>query len=71
MPHTSVGKMEMKSFNLLDFPREMNYLYTRTQEELDTINMGIISKFDQELHDKLYKKIEIMDGIRGFKWQSL
>ena len=70
LPHTSIGKMEMKSFNLLDFPREMNYLYTRTQEELDTINMGIVSKFDQSLHDKLYQKIEIMNGIRGFRWQD-
>jgi len=69
-PHVFIGENELRSYNLLFNPPEMNYLTTRTQEELDTVNQGLVSEFDQSMYDELYRKIEIMNGIRGFRWQD-
>jgi len=69
-PHVYIGDNKLKSYNLLFNPPEMNYLNTRTQEELDTINQGVVSQFNQDMHNELYRKIEIMNGIRGFRWQD-
>lgn len=69
-PHVYIGDNELRSYNLLFHPDEMNYLNTRTQEELDTINQGLVSQFNQDMYNELYRKIEIMNGIRGFRWQD-
>lgn len=60
----------LKEHNLVHFPLEMDFINTRTQQELDTLNLGLISKFNPDMHKKLMDKIEIMNGIRGFRWQD-
>ena len=55
----------------------MDALLTRTQEELDTvyesgvIERKLVSQYNEKMIEILKEKIEIMDGIRGFEWQSL
>lgn len=71
LPGVYIGQNGLKSYNLLFHPYEMSYLNTRTQDELDTVGFGLVSEFNQKLHDELYKKIDIMNGLRGFEWQSL
>ena len=71
LPSVYIGQNGLKSYNLLFHPYEMSYLNTRTQDELDTVGFGLVSEFNQKLHDELYKKIDIMNGLRGFEWQSL
>ena len=63
-------RKEMNAFNILMTPREMNYFTTRTQEELDTVMPGLKSEFDPIHYAELQRKIEIMNGIRGFRWQD-
>ena len=71
LPTVEIGKNGLKSYNLLFHPYEMSYLNTRTQDELDTVGFGLVSEFNQKLYDELYKKIDIMNKLRGFEWQSL
>lgn len=69
LPHVEISQ-NLFSMNILMCPYEMDMYATRTQEELDTINLGLKSKFNQDLYDELQRKIEIMNGIRGFRWQD-
>ena len=71
LPTVEIGSNGLKSYNLLFHPYEMNYLNTRTQEELDTVGFGLVSEFNQKLHDELYRKINIMNKVRGFEWQTI
>lgn len=56
--------------NRLHEPVEMHHLKTRTQEELDTLNLDLVSEFNPALLEALQRKIEIMNGVRGFRWQD-
>jgi hypothetical protein len=48
----------------------MDCLNTRTQEELDSIDRGLISKFNPHKYNELQNKINIMNEIRGFDWSD-
>lgn len=76
-PYTEWFKTTADHYNWVYFPVEMDALLTRTQEELDTvyesgvIERKLVSQYNEKMIEILKEKIEIMDGIRGFKWQSL
>jgi len=76
-PYTEWFKKTADHYNWVYFPVEMDALLTRTQEELDTvyesgvIERKLVSQYNEKMIEILKEKIEIMDGIRGFKWQSL
>ena len=68
--HWGQDETDLYRWNGVHWPREMDFHNTRTQEELDTLNLGLVSEFNPEMHKTLMNKIEIMNGIRGFKWQD-
>ena len=68
--YTKWTNTDFYSLNFVHWPEEMDFHNTRTQEELDTLNLGLVSKFNQEMFDTLQKKIKIMNGIRGFNWSD-
>lgn len=57
-------------YNFVRWPAEMDCLNTRTQEELDSIDRGLISKFNPHKYNELQNKINIMNEIRGFDWSD-
>ena len=75
-PYTKWFKKNADHYNWVYFPQEMDPLLTRTQEELDTvyesgvIERNLISRYNENLVKILKEKIEIMDNIRGFKWND-
>ena len=75
-PYTEWFKTTAGDYNWVYWPKEMDPLLTRTQKELDTvyesgvIEKNLISQYDEKLVDKVKEKIEIMNGVRGFRWQD-
>ena len=69
-PYIWISDKGLSNMNIVKHPYEMDYLKTRTQAELDTVNEGLISEFDPLLYGSLKQKIEIMNGVRGFRWQD-
>lgn len=63
-------KENFEHYNHVYHPIEMSAIKTRTQKELDTLNIGLTSEFDPLLLGNLKHKIEIMNDIRGFRWQD-
>lgn len=61
---------DFSEHNFVHWPKEMDFHNTRTQEELDTVGENLISRFDPLMYGTLMRKIEIMNGIRGFRWQD-
>jgi MoaA/NifB/PqqE/SkfB family radical SAM enzyme len=76
-PYTEWFKNRFDEYNYVYFPMQMDPIYTRTQEELDTVyesgmsEKRIISEFNSSLHEQLFNTINIMNKIRGFDWQDV
>ena len=76
-PYTEWFRNRIDEYNYVYHPKEMDPVFTRTQEELDRLyengvaDRRLISQFNQEHYDNLYKTIETMNGIRGFRWQDV
>lgn len=76
-PYTKWFKKNADHYNWVYFPKEMDALLTRTQEELDTvyesgvIERKLVSEYNQNLVDILQEKINIMNKVRGFEWQTI
>lgn len=68
--YTDWTKTDFYHFNFVRHPEEMDFINTRTQEELDKLGMGLVSRFDKDLYENLKSKIEIMNDVRGFRWQD-
>lgn len=62
--------VELSDYNILMTPVEMNFAVTRQQHELDLVGLNLKSKFDPIHHAELQRKIKIMDGVRGFRWED-
>lgn len=77
LPFIKWFKTNFFNYNILNYPIEMDYCYTRTQQELDFlfdnghVDTKMVSKFDEQKYANLFVAIESMNSIRGFRWQDL